>query len=154
MSVAEQSLAACLIVALACGEEGGGDEGTTPPTRATVVFVYEGATEIDPTVAERFGACVMGVERTHIHPSWRAFARFDMAVVDGRWTITFEDVPVTSRQRVRISDPNLCAENPTGAATLGLVANGVRLTDIVDTPGSGTEPGFALSVSDDGTVTP
>jgi hypothetical protein len=73
----------------------------------------------------------------------------------GGWTITFDDVPVGSRERIRVSDANVCsAENATGAATANVRANGVLLTDVVDTPGSGVEPGLAFSVAGDGTVTP
>ncbi len=57
------------------------------------------------------------------------------------------------REVVRVNDPNLCsAENPTGAATLNVFANGVRLTQVVD--GTSTEPGLAVTVAADGTATP
>lgn len=71
-----------------------------------------------------------------------------------RWEITFENVPTNGEQRIRISDPNVCALNPTGASTEGVLANGVALSRVVDTPGSGIEPGLAFRVSADGTVTP
>jgi hypothetical protein len=44
--------------------------------------------------------------------------------------------------------------NSTGASTEGVMANGVTLNRVVDTPGSGIEPGLAFSVSPDGIVTP
>lgn len=96
-----------------------------------------------------------GVGRTHIHPSWRKFERVDlMAAGAERWEITFADVPVTQRLAIRISDGNACDENPTGAATRDVFANDVRLLEVVPTPGSGTEPGLALTVAADGRVTP
>lgn len=70
-----------------------------------------------------------------------------------RWEITFENVPTDGEQRIRISDPNVCAMNSTGASTEGVMANGVTLNRVVDTPGSGIEPGLAFSVSPDGIVT-
>lgn len=147
------ALALALLV-LGCD---GGEDATEPPaaTRATVEFTYEAPTSIDPVVAQRFPNCVQGVGQTHIHPGWRDFARFDMTAVGAdRWEISFADVPVGSEQRIRVSDPNVCADNPTGAATANVMANGVLLTRIVDTPGAGTEPGLAFTVAADGTVTP
>ncbi len=70
------------------------------------------------------------------------------------WQITFTDVPVDVRLSLRVSDPNVCTENSTGAATRNVSANDVLLVDIVPTPGSGTEPGLAFTVDADGTVTP
>ena len=70
------------------------------------------------------------------------------------WQITFTDVPVAERLSIRVSDPNVCAENPTGAATEQVFANDVRLVDIVPTPGTGTEPGLAFTVDAGGGVTP
>jgi hypothetical protein len=134
-----------------------GDEATSGPvaTTATVQFVYLASTAIDPAVAQQFPQCVQGVGQTHIHPGWRNFSRVDMQMAGAdRWEITFQDVPVGGDQRIRVSDPNVCAQNPTGAATEGVSANGVTLTRIVDTPGSGIEPGLAFSVSADGAVKP
>lgn len=122
---------------------------------STVEFVYLASTSIDPAVQNASPSCVSGVGVTHIHPSWRGFARVDMrAATSDRWEIGFDDVPVDDFLRIRISDPNVCADNPTGAATQNVSANGVALTDIVDTPGSGIEPGLGFSVAADGTVTP
>lgn len=122
---------------------------------ATVQFVYLAAAEMDPAVAEQFPGCVQGVGQTHIHPGWANFARFNMQVASAnRREITFENVPTDGEQRIRISDPNVCAMNPTGASTEGVMANGVTLNRVVDTPGSGIEPGLAFSVSADGIVTP
>ena len=96
-----------------------------------------------------------GVERTHIHPSWRNFNRMDMQAVDaGLWQVTFTDVPIAVRLSIRVSDPNVCVENATGAATRDVFANDVRLFDVVPTPGAGTEPGLAFTVAVGGGVTP
>lgn len=96
-----------------------------------------------------------GVGRTHIHPSWRRFDRVDMTPVNGdRWEIAFSDVPTNARQSIRVSDGNICDENPTGAATRNVFANDVLLVEVVPTPGSGTEPGLAFTVSSNGRVTP
>jgi hypothetical protein len=117
--------------------------------------VYLAATETDPAVAEQFPGCVQGVGQTHIHPGWANFARFSMQIAGpNRWESTFENVPTDGEQRIRISDPNVCAMNSTGASTEGVMANGVTLNRVVDTPGSGIEPGLAFSVSPDGIVTP
>lgn len=148
-------VAALSAAAIACG---GSDEdpSAAPPQRGQriVVFEYVAATSVDPGIAERFPACVQGVGQTHIHPSWRGFERVDLTPANGRWTFAFEDVPAGTRERIRVSDANACAEHPTGAATRNVFANGVRLTEIVDTPGSGTEPGLAFTLAADGTVTP
>jgi hypothetical protein len=139
-------------VATACG--GDDDEPRAAAPLATVTIAYVAATETDAEVAASFPACVAGVEHTHIHPSWRAFARIDLTDAGDRWTVTFSDVPAGVRQRFRINDPNVCSENSTGAVTRSISANGVALTDVVDTPGSGTEPGVAFTAAADGTVTP
>lgn len=147
------SFAALALALAACGGDDPGAPG--PPTRATVRFVYEASTTIDPSVAQQFPGCVQGVGQTHIHPGWRSFARVDMQPEgDDRWEATFGDVPIGTEQRIRVSDPNVCAQNATGAATEGVRANGVPLVRVVDTPGSGVEPGLAFTVAADGTVTP
>lgn len=146
-----------LVAFLLCaGAAGCGDDAadSAASLRASVVIAYEASTVIDPQVAAGFPACVEGVRRTHLHPGWRGFAGVDMSDEGGRWTATFADVPVGSRQRFRINDPNVCDEHPTGAVTRDVFANGVLLTEIVDTPGSGVEPGFSFAVAEDGAVTP
>jgi hypothetical protein len=141
-------LALSLAAPLACGDpEVGG-------RRASVTFVYEAPVAVLPGVAQDFPECVAGVGQTHIHPSWRGFDRLDLTPQVDRWTRTFDDVPVDARQRIRVSDPNACALNATGASTANVFANGVLLTEIVDTPGTGTEPGLAFTVSASGAVTP
>jgi hypothetical protein len=146
------------LLIVACGD---GDVETsmptpTPtPTRVTVTFEYRASTRVDPAVAAAAPGCVNGVGQTHIHPSWRSFALVNLtAAGDTLWTGTFSDVPV-GRNSVRISDPNECGKNRTAAVTaLAVFANGTLLTEIVDTPGSGIEPGFAFSVDASGRVTP
>lgn len=140
----------------ACGD--GDVETTMPnptPTHVTVTFEYRAPTRLDPAVAAAAPDCVNGVGQTHIHPSWRGFARVNLtAEGDMLWTGSFSDVPV-GRNSVRISDANACTPNSTGAVTARAVfANGTLLTQIVDTPGSGIEPGFAFSVDASGRVTP
>ncbi len=128
---------------------------TAPSTTATVRFDYRASTALNGNLPASTQACVSGVGRTHIHPSWRDFARIDMQAVGADlWQITFTDVPIDIRLALRVSDPNVCTENPTGAATRNVSANDVLLVDIVPTPGSGTEPGLAFTVGANGTVTP
>jgi len=143
-----------LVVLFALAGCGDGNESPRTSSQATVSFVYVAPTTTDPQVAAQFPSCVTGIERTHLHPSWRGFARTDLIAAGDRWTATFSDVPVGSRERFRINDPNVCPENPTGAVTRNIFANGVPLTEVVDTPGSGIEPGLAFTVAADGTVTP
>ena len=127
-----------------------------PTVQVTVVeFVYQASTSIDPDVAAAHAACVGGVGQTHIHPSWLNFSRIDMRAVGvERWEITFENVPIDVLQSIRVSDPNVCADNPTGAATQNVSANAVILTNVVDTPGSGVEPGLSFTVDANRQVTP
>ena len=143
-----------LVVSLAaCG--GSGDSPTAPNRRATFTITYRAATAIDPAVQTQFPSCVNGVRPTHIHPGWQGFVRVVLpAFPPDRFEITFTDVPAGNRQSLRISDPNACAIDPNGASTQNVFANGTLLTDVVGTPGNGTEPGLALTVATDGTVTP
>lgn len=146
-------LTAGLLMA-ACGRD---SSSPTAPgtTQATVRFVYLASTAVRSDLPPSAQSCAAGVGRTHIHPSWRSFARVDMQPVGSdRWEVAFDDVPVGTRQSVRVSDANVCTENPTGAATRNVLANGVLLVEIVPTPGSGTEPGLAFSVDAAGRVTP
>ncbi len=144
------------VVALALVGCDTGDSSPTAPgtTTATVRFDYRASTALNPNLPASTQACVNGVGRTHIHPSWRGFVRLDMQAVGADlWQITFTDVPIDMRLALRVSDPNVCTENPTGAATRNVSANDVLLVDIVPTPGSGTKPGLAFMVDADGTVT-
>ncbi len=146
--------AAPLITAvMGCGD--GGASPTAPSTEATVAFDYRASTSVSPDLAPSTQTCVNGVGRTHIHPSWRDFNRVNMqAVGSDLWQITFTDVPIDGRLSIRVSDPNVCAENATGAATRNVFANDVGLVEVVPTPGTGTEPGLAFTVDGDGRVTP
>ncbi len=134
---------------------GGGSSPTSPSdARATVRFDYRASTTVNPDLPPSTQACVNGVGRTHIHPSWRNFSRIDMqAVGTDLWQITLTDVPINVRLSIRVSDPNVCTENATGAATRNVFANDVRLVDVVPTPGTGTEPGLAFTVGAGGGVT-
>ena len=111
-----------------------GDDSTlldAPTTFATVVFSYSASTSTDPSVAAMHSQCVQGVNVTHLHAGWHNFQAFALtAVAPDRWEITFTDVPVGSEQRIRISDPNACALNATGASTDGVSANGILLTRV------------------------
>ncbi len=134
-----------LLICAACGSNGGSST-TEPPTTVVVEFVYDAATEVDPVVLQQFPQCVFAVLQTHIHPSWRNFERFEMTADSAdRWSITFTDVPVDSEQRIRIEDPNECANHPNGATTENVFANGIQLLRVVDTPGN--VPGLAFIVS-------
>jgi hypothetical protein len=148
------TVAAWVAAGAACGGTAEPEAASPPRSSATITFVYVAATSIDEGVAQQFPACVQGAGQTHIHPSWLAFDRRDMTNGGDRWAITLPGVPVGSRERIRLNDPNACAENPTGAVTRNVFANGVRLTAVVDTPGSGAEPGLAFTVGEDGEVMP
>ena len=143
-----------VVVAILLGLPACGDDSTGLDA-ATVVFSYAASAATDPAVAAMFPECVQGVNVTHLHAGWHDFQAFALtAMGPDRWEITFTDVPVGSEQRIRISDPNTCALNATGASTEGVSANGTALTRVVDTPGNGIEPGLAFEVAADGSVTP
>jgi len=158
-------MATTLALVTGCG---GGTSPTSPTSPGAVVlpspgsgasasvrFVYRASTTPRTDLPASAQDCVGGVGRTHIHPGWRGFERIDMTPVGGdRWEIAFSDVPVNARQSIRVSDGNACDQNPTGAATRNVFANDALLTQIVPTPGSGTEPGLAFAVAADGRVTP
>lgn len=139
------------LAVVACGDDTAPARPTA--TTATVLIAYSAPTQ--PTLPVSVQACVRGVGPTHVHPSWRGFVAVTMriAAVD-RFELSLDDVPVNQRVSIRVSDANACLENPTGAATRNVSANGIRLTDIVTTPGSGPEPGLAFTVAADGRVTP
>ena len=139
---------------------GGGGGGTTPPPpppvtqTTTVEFVYMANTELDPAILISQPNCVTLVGDTHIHTSWNNFDLvFLPAFPPSEFRLSFSDVPV-GFNRIRVSDGNACIINSTGASTQNVFANGVLLTNVVDTPGSGTEPGLSFDVTADGTVTP
>ena len=137
----------------ACGDDSAGLNSSSES--ATVVFSYMAPTAADPAIVTMVTQCVQGVNVTHLHAGWRDFQAFALtAMGPDRWEITFTDVPIGSEQRIRISDPNACALNATGASTEGVSANGTLLTRVVDTPGTGIEPGLAFEVAANGSVTP
>jgi hypothetical protein len=136
---------------VACSDDSAPVQPTV--TAATVVIAYSAPTQ--PSLPASVQDCVRGVGATHVHPSWRGFIAVTMRVMGAdRFELSFNDVPVNQRVSIRVSDANACLENPTGAATRNVFANGTRLTEIVTTPGSGPEPGLAFTVSADGRVTP
>ena len=57
-----------------------------------------------------------------------------------------------TRVSFRVNDQNSCDENPTGAVTRNVFANDGRLVQNTTTPGSGDEPGYALTIAANGTV--
>ena len=94
-----------------------------------------------------------GVGATHIHPSWRSFATIPLQPVPpDRYEMTFSDVPVGIRVSFRVNDQNACDENPTGAVTRNVFANDLRLVQNTTTPGNGDEPGYAMTVASNGTI--
>ena len=147
-----------MVVEILLGLPACGDDLTglnAPLGFATVVFSYMAPTVTDPAVAAMFPQCVQGVNVTHLHAGWRDFQALALTAMGAdRWEITLFDVPVGSEQRIRISDPNTCAVNATGASTEGVSANDTVLTRVVDTPGNGIEPGLAFEVAANGSVTP
>ena len=69
-----------------------------------------------------------------------------------RYEISFDDVPVNTRVSFRVNDQNSCDQNPTGAVTRNVSANGVGLIQNTTTPGNGDEPGYAFSIAPNGTI--
>lgn len=153
----DRMCARALVVALSVAILGCDDSNPTIPfgtAQATVRVVFMGATARRPDLPASAQACVNGVGMTHAHPSWRDFAAVPLQPVPpDRYEITFTDVPVGVRVSFRVNDQNFCDQNPTGAVTREVFANGVRLVQNTTTPGSGDEPGFAFTVSASGGVT-
>ena len=100
------------------------------------------------------GSAMRDGSRCHSHPSELAQLPSDplQPVPPDRYELTFSDVPVATRVSFRVNDQNACDENPTGAVTRNVFANEVRLIQNATTPGNGDEPGYALSVAADGTI--
>jgi hypothetical protein len=146
---------ALAVSVILCGCEGGNitRSGSTNTGTVTVRIVFVGATARRTDLPASALACVDGVGATHAHPSWRNFAGIPLqAVPPDRYEITFTDVPVNTRVSFRINDQNACDENPTGAVTRDVFANGLRLAQNTTTPGAGDEPGFAFTAAADGTI--
>jgi hypothetical protein len=135
---------------------GCGREPTSPgasPTVATVRIVFLGSTTRRADLPPSAATCAAGVGATHAHPSWRDFAGIPLqAVPPDRYEITFNDVPIGARVSFRVNDQNSCDENPTGAVTRNVFANDVRLVQNTTTPGNGDEPGYAMTVAANGSV--
>ena len=143
------------LAALGCDEPSGPSSPTTPSgsTTATVRIVFIGATARRTDLPASAQACVSGVGATHAHPSWRSFAGIPLQPVPpDRYEISFTDVPVNTRVSFRVNDQNACDENPTGAVTRNVFANDVRLLQNTTTPGNGDEPGYALTIASNGTI--
>jgi hypothetical protein len=122
-----------------------------PTTTVRIVFMGQTARRTDLPLSAQ--ACVNGVGATHTHPSWRSFEGIPLqAVPPDRYEITFTDVAVDTRVSFRVNDQNSCDENPTGAVTRNIFVNEVRLAQNATTPGNGDEPGFAFTVSANGTI--
>jgi hypothetical protein len=129
------------------------EELTSPSPSMGVRIVFVGPTTRRADLTASAQACVTAVGVTHIHPSWRSFAAIPLqAVPPDRYEITFDDVPRGTRVSFRINDQNSCDENPTGAVTRNVSANGVGLVQNATTPGNGDEPGYALTVSASGSI--
>src|SRR5262245_16437499 len=127
---------------------------TPAPGMATVRISFLGSTSRRSDLPASAQACVTGVGATHIHPSWQNFAGIPLQPVPpDRYQVTFSDVPAGTRVSFRINDQNSCDENPTGAVTRNVFANDVRLVQNTTTPGNGDEPGYALTVAANGTIT-
>jgi len=149
MRTRTQLLVAALIAAgPACGSS------TAPSSQATLRVVFMGATTRRIDLPPSFQACMDGVGTTHIHPSWRNFAASPLrAVPPDRYEITLDDAPVNTRLSFRVNDQNFCDQNPTGAVTRNILVNDVRLAQNATTPGNGDEPGYAIVVAPNGSVT-
>jgi len=135
----------------------GGSAGPSTPTPVSVTsvrFEYRAATAPRTDLPAAAQACARMVSLTHMHPSWREFLRLNLTPVPpDRFEITLADVPVGTTVSFRINDGNRCDENPTGAVTRNVFANDVALLQNASTPGTGSEPGFAFTVSSDGRIT-
>ena len=148
-----RAFAVVLSLAVIGCDESDGPTSPTGSTTATVRLVFMGSTTRRTDLPASAQACVNGVGATHTHPSWRSFATIPLqAVPPDRYEITFTDVPANARVSFRVNDQNACDENPTGAVTRNVFVNNIRLIQNATTPGSGDEPGFALTVAPNGTV--
>ena len=148
--------AVCTVAAVASLASLGCDDAPTAPNQSltpAVRIVFLGSTTRRSDLPPSAQACLAGVGATHIHPSWRSFAGTPLqSVPPDRYEITFNDVPIGTRVSFRVNDQNSCDENPTGAVTRNVFANDVRLIQNTTTPGNGDEPGYALTVAANGTI--
>lgn len=144
-----------VLTVLVLAGAGCSDNPTGPPSTGltTVRIVYRGATAPRADLPASAQACVGGVGVTHIHPSWREFQGFALTPVPpDRYEIVLADAPVGTTLSFRVNDRNWCDVNPTGAVLRDVFANNVALVQNTLTPGSGLEPGYAFTVSQDGRV--
>ena len=132
------------------------DDRSVSPTQSgapTVRVVFVGSTTRRPDLPAAAQGCAGGVGQTHIHPSWRNFAGIPLQPVPpDRYEITFTDVPVGTRVSFRVNDQNFCDENPTGAVLRNVFVNDIRMIQNTTTPGNGDEPGYALTIAANGTI--
>jgi hypothetical protein len=138
------------LAALGCN-----DDSPMSPSQSSdaIRIVFVGSTTRRSDLPASAQGCAAGVGVTHIHPSWRNFASIPLqAVPPDRYEISFTDVPVGSRVSFRINDQNSCDENATGAVTRNVFANDIRLVQNTTTPGNGDEPGYALTIGANGTI--
>ena len=153
---ARVAVLALVLATLCCNESRTPTSPAPAPvasTLATVRLVFLGATARRTDLPASAQACVNGVGVTHTHPSWRNFAAIPLqAVPPERYEFSFTDVPVGTRVSFRVNDQNSCDENATGAVTRNVFANNVRLVQNTTTPGNGDEPGYALTVAANGSV--
>ena len=133
------------------------DDPPVSPSRSTVAtvrVVFVGSTTRRTDLPASAQACAGGVGFTHIHPSWRSFEAIALqAIPPDRYELTFNDVPTATRVSFRVNDQNSCDENPTGAVLRNVFANDVRLVQNATTPGNGDEPGYAMTVATNGSIT-
>jgi hypothetical protein len=149
------ALAAAVGLVISSCDRANAPSAPTPPgsTTPTVRIVFSGSTARRTDLPPSAQPCVNGVGATHIHPSWRNFDGISLQPVPpDRYEITFNDVPVGSRVSFRVNDQNSCDENPAGAVTRNVFANDVRLIQNTTTPGNGDEPGYALTLAANGTI--
>jgi hypothetical protein len=140
-----------LVWTLGCGDSYSPPAPTPGGSTPAVRIVFNGPTARRTDLPASAAACVNGVGATHIHPSWRDFAGIPLQPVPpDRYELTFMDVPIGTRVTFRINDQNHCDENPTGAVTRNVFANDLRLVQNATTPGD--EPGYAMVVASNGTV--
>jgi hypothetical protein len=132
------------------------EDASVSPTQSTVAtlrIAFLGSTTRRSDLPASAQSCVSGVGATHIHPSWRNFAGIPLQPIPpDRYEITFNDTPIGTRVSFRVNDQNSCDENATGAVTRNVFANDVRLVQNTTTPGNGDEPGYALTIAANGTI--
>jgi hypothetical protein len=146
------ALSLALMTALAaCGDDSPTEPST--PGLAVVRIVFRGPTAQRTDLPASAQACVTGVGQTHTHPSWREFQAFALTPIPpDRYEIVMSDAPVGTSLSFRVNDRNWCDVNPTGAVLRNVFVNNVELVQNTLTPGSGLEPGYAFTVTQDGRV--